>query len=224
MVTNGTNGTDSEFLYHIKRTITDYSEDKYGATRTTDILGTFTDIAAAKSAARSSLASEGYVKDDFESYEGNDGAAEWKHGDGVLAYAKAPAGQVFEVRVETNPNTLHFKGNADGEVEGFLHYVFQQTIDYSKDPTGASQVTEVEGTYLTREAARKAARSALLDQDVTKQSFAEYDEFDDARDVNEWPYGENVYVHAVAETGENFNVSVKPQPHSHQHHAGKHHD
>jgi len=84
-------------------------------------------------------------------------------------------------------------------------------------------MTEVEGTYATREAARKAARSALLDENVTKKSFAEYDEFDDARDVNEWPYGEDVLVHAVAGTGENFNVAVKAQPHSHQHHDCKHH-
>jgi hypothetical protein len=84
-------------------------------------------------------------------------------------------------------------------------------------------MTEVEGTYLTRDAARKAARLALLDQNVTKKDFAEYDEFDDARDVNEWPYGDTVLVHAAAETGENFNVAVKTQPHAHQHHACKHH-
>jgi hypothetical protein len=73
----------------------------------------------------------------------------------------------------------------------------------------------VEGTYSTRAAARKAARSALLDRDVTKDSFVEYDEFDDARDINEWPYGDDVLVHAVAETGENFNVAVKAKLHSH---------
>lgn len=101
--------------------------------------------------------------------------------------------------------------------------VLQQTINYNKDPTGASQTTEVEGTYPTREAAREAARTILLDSDVTKETFAEYDEFDDARDVSEWPYGEDVLVHAVAETGENFNIAVKAQPHSHQHHPCKHH-
>jgi len=122
MATNGTEGAQSEFLYHVKRTITDFSEDKSGSTQTTDILGTFTELAAAKSAARSALASEGYLKDDFETCEENEGTSTWKYGDGVLAYAKAPAGQVFEVSLDTNPNDLHFKGNADGEVEGFLHY------------------------------------------------------------------------------------------------------
>lgn len=123
MLTNGTNGATPELLYHVKRTITDFHEDKSGATRTTDILGTFTDLQAAKGAAFSALASEGYVKDDFELHAENTGSPEdWKYGDGVLAFAKAPAGQEFEVRLDTKPNVLKLKGNADGEVEGVLHY------------------------------------------------------------------------------------------------------
>lgn len=58
-----------EFLYHVKRTITEYDEDKSGATRIVDILGTFTQLPAAKQAAYSALASEGYLRDDFEKYE-----------------------------------------------------------------------------------------------------------------------------------------------------------
>jgi len=124
MATNGTTESAApEFLYHIKRTITDFHEDKSGATRTTDILGTFTDLKAAKAAAYSALASEGYIKDDFELYEENTSNPEaWKHGDGVLAFAKAPAGQEFDVRLDTKPNVLKLKGNASGEVDGFLHY------------------------------------------------------------------------------------------------------
>ncbi len=113
-----------EFLFHVKRTITDYHEDKSGATRTTDILGTFTDLAAAKQAAHSALASEGYLRDDFELFETKDETdpEEWKHGDGVVSFARAPAGQEFEVRLDTKPNVMKFKGNAGGEVEGHLHY------------------------------------------------------------------------------------------------------
>lgn len=126
MATNGTqeeNGVE-EFLYHVKRTIIDYADDKSGATRTTDILGTFTDLAAAKQAAHSALASEGYIRDDFEVFEKKDETdpEEWKHGDGCLVYAKAPRGQEFDVRIDTKPNVLKFKGNASGEVEGNLHY------------------------------------------------------------------------------------------------------
>ncbi len=111
-----------ELLYHVKRTITDFAEDKSGATQTTDILGTFTNLASAKAAARSALASEGYLKDDFEDYVENNGTEEWTHGDGVIVFAKAPRGQEFEVRLDTKPNDLHFNGNAGGEVEGHLHY------------------------------------------------------------------------------------------------------
>lgn len=113
-----------EFLFHVKRTITDYAEDKSGATRTTDILGTFTDLATAKKAAHSALASEGYLKDDFVVFDDKNETPEgvWKHGDGVFVYAKAPAGQEFDVRLDTKPNLLKLKGNESGEVEGHLHY------------------------------------------------------------------------------------------------------
>lgn len=123
MGTDATNqGGSAELLYHVKRTIIDFAHDKSGATQTTDILGTFTDLAAAKAAARSALATEGYLKDDFEKYEENDGTKDWKHGDGAIAFAKAPAGQEFVVRLDTTPNTPKFKNNASSEVEGHLHY------------------------------------------------------------------------------------------------------
>jgi hypothetical protein len=126
MAANGTNGATEapEYLFHVKRTITDFAEDKSGATRVTDILGTFTSLAAAKNAARGALAAEGYIKDDFEVLEQKDEAdsEEWKHGDGCLVFAKAPRGQEFDVRIDTKPNVLKLKGNASGEVDGFLHY------------------------------------------------------------------------------------------------------
>lgn len=139
MASNGNTETAPEFLYHIKRTITDYHEDKSGATRTTDVLGTFTDLKAAKAAAYSALSSEGYIKDDFEVYEDNTSNPEdWKHGDGVLVFAKAPAGQEFEVRLDTKPNVPKFQGNASGEVDGFLHYgkpPLPRTIRTDRNPT-----------------------------------------------------------------------------------------
>ncbi|TVY58212.1 hypothetical protein LCER1_G002149 [Lachnellula cervina] len=228
MASNGNTETAPEFLYHIKRTITDYHEDKSGATRTTDVLGTFTDLKAAKAAAYSALSSEGYIKDDFEVYEDNTSNPEdWKHGDGVLVFAKAPAGQEFEVRLDTKPNVPKFQGNASGEVDGFLHYgkpplpLLQTTINYNNDRIGGIQTTEVEGTYPSRAAAYAAAGSVLIDDDVPKSSFAEYDEKEDFK--GDWPYGDEVFVHAVAETGENFLVAVKAQPHAHQHHKCGHH-
>ena len=99
--------------------------------------------------------------------------------------------------------------------------VIQTTINYNNDRIGGIQSTEVEGTYPSRSAAYTAAASVLLDSEVTKSSFAEYDQKEDFK--GEWPYGDETFVHAVAETGENFLVAVKAQPHSHQHHRCKHH-
>jgi hypothetical protein len=126
MAANGNRQNDDleEYLYHVKRTITDFAEDKSGATRVIDVLGTFTDLAAAKDAARSALASEGFTKNDFVVFEVKDETSpeEWKHGDGCLVFAKAPRGQEFDVRIDTKPNVLNLKANASGEVEGTLHY------------------------------------------------------------------------------------------------------
>ena len=118
-----TNDTTGEpLLYHVKRTIIDLAEDKSGATRVTDIEGTYTDLSAAKTAAQHALASEGYLASDFDTLSLKTAEGSWTHGDGVLVYAKAPAGQEFEVAIDTKPNTLNLKGNAAGKVEGVLHY------------------------------------------------------------------------------------------------------
>ncbi|EKD14055.1 uncharacterized protein L3040_007942 [Drepanopeziza brunnea f. sp. 'multigermtubi'] len=213
----------SDLLYHVKRTITNFADDKSGATRVVDVLGTFTDLAAAKLAANAGLASEGYVKDDFEVYEQKSETAfqKWKHADEVTVFARAPAGQEFEVCLDTKPNT-GFEGNVNGEVEGHLHYVLQTTIDYNNDRIGGIQTTEVEGTYPTRAQAFEAAKTILLDNEVKKSDFAEYDAKDEFE--GEWPYGDECLVHAVGQTGENFKVLVKAQPHSHKLHACKHHE
>jgi len=87
--------------------------------------------------------------------------------------------------------------------------VLQTTINYNSDRTGDVQTTEVEGTYTTRKAAFAAAKTVLLDEEVTKESFAEYDEKDNEK--GEWPYGVECFVHAVGKTGENFLVLVKAQ-------------
>lgn len=99
--------------------------------------------------------------------------------------------------------------------------VLQTTIDYNNDRIGGIQSTEVEGTYLTRKQAFEAAHVALLDNEVTKESFAEYDEKEDF--PGEWPYGDECFVHAVGPTGQNFMIYVKAQPHLHQRHACTHH-
>jgi len=113
---------DHQLLYHVKRTINDFSQDLSGATQTTDILNTFTNLDAAKSAALTSLFSQGYLKDDFIKYEENDRTQELKHGDGVMVFAKGPSGREFYIGLDTTPNVFFFQGNAFGEVEGPLYY------------------------------------------------------------------------------------------------------
>jgi len=64
------------------------------------------------------------VKEDFELYESKNEVdpEQWKHHGGVLVFARAPAGQEFEVCLDTKPNVLGLKGNASGEVDLHLHY------------------------------------------------------------------------------------------------------
>lgn len=90
-----------------------------------------------------------------------------------------------------------------------MNVVLQTTINYNVDRTGNSQSTEVAGTYTTRKAAFVAAKTTLLDDEVTKESFAEYDERDETAERGEWPYGDECFVHAVGATGENILVLVK---------------
>ena len=100
----------SDNLYHIKRTIIDPSQDLTNSARTVDILGSYTDLPSAKYAARTALLSEGYLADDFEVYQENNGKEDWKYGEGVRVYAKTFAGQTFEVRIDTKPNVGRFEG------------------------------------------------------------------------------------------------------------------
>jgi hypothetical protein len=52
----------------------------------------------------------------------------------------------------------------------------------------------------------------LLDKEdgLTREEYEEYDEKDEYKD--DWPYGEDVLVHAVNPNGENYLVEVKVQP------------
>lgn len=99
--------------------------------------------------------------------------------------------------------------------------VLQTTINYNNDRISGIQTTKVESTYPIRASAYKAAKTVLLSNEVTKSSFAE-DEKEDFK--GEWPYREECLVHAVGETGENFLVSVKAQPHHRRLHACEYHD
>ncbi|RDL41146.1 Uncharacterized protein BP5553_01125 [Venustampulla echinocandica] len=216
--------TTPDQLFSIKRTIIDYLQDESGATRYIDILGTYSKLDAAKAAARTALTDEGYIKDDFPTYDENDGKKQWTHGDGVIVFAKMGSGQELLVAIETTPNTHKLKGDGSGRVDGQLYYVLQTTINYDADRSGAAQTTEIEGIFADRHAAEKVAKHTLLapGDDIKRKSYAEYD--DKAAFKGEWPYGDDCFVHAVSNTGQNFIVKVKTQPHSHGNHSCKHHE
>ncbi|KAF2471025.1 uncharacterized protein BDR25DRAFT_303577 [Lindgomyces ingoldianus] len=193
-----------DMLYHIKRTLVDIKNDATGALQKVDIRGTYTDLSKAKAAAKNALLEEGYEKEWFTVYDVRQAPEDWKHGDGVFVFAKAPEGEMFKVALETTPNNLNLTGK-DGKVEEQLFHVLQTTIHYNTDRSGASRDTSLEGTFTDMEEAKAKALSCLLDEDVSKDSFAEFDEFTGQTD---WAFGEDVMVHAVGVGGENYLVSI----------------
>ncbi|KAK3987716.1 hypothetical protein QBC44DRAFT_399966 [Cladorrhinum sp. PSN332] len=211
-----------ENLFHTTLTVIDYHKDPSGAIRSVYVLGTHTDLPSAKRFALSALQFLNYDPSDFAAYAtrpttDEDAAGNWPHGPGVLVYARAPAGQELLVGLDTKANTCNFPaGGPDGtpllpkDAEcGHLHYVLQSQTDYNQDKSGASQSTEIEGCYVSRADALAAAKGLLSDQ---KDEFAQYDERDDAKPNEDWPFGEDAIVHAVAHTGENYEVAVKTSP------------
>src|SRR5438045_633988 len=213
MATNGTNvesdaAGEPEMLYHVLLEVVDYFKDPSGATRTVDVFNTYAMLSAAKAAAKSCLHSLGYQTDEFESYEERTDPENWPHGDGVQVYAKAPAGPVLKVRIDTTPSVKGIKAGPDGLVDAPLYYVLQTDIDYDSDRVGARAETTVEGVFGLREQAVAAAYQALLDdpEGITKKSYAEYDEREEWKD--EWPFGDDVLVHAVSDNGQNYLVEI----------------
>ncbi|KAK4445881.1 hypothetical protein QBC34DRAFT_412399 [Podospora aff. communis PSN243] len=214
-------GNIPDLLFHTILTVIDYHVDTSGSTRNVYVLGTHTTLEAAKAFSLKALSSLGYEPDDFAEYasRADTPAEKWTHGDGVFVYAKAPAGQAFTVSLDTTPNNESLPEGENQTLEfpkGFnhLHYVLQTKIDYNQDKSGAYQTTEIEGCYVRRADALSAAKVALAEMD--KQGFSQYDERDSEDEKGQWPFGEDVIVHAVAETGENYTVCVRTAPGAHK--------
>lgn len=219
--------TSTDLLYHTVLTVIDYHEDPSGAKRSVYVLGTHATLEAAKAfASTAALRDLKYEPADFEEYavrSSSSGSEEWKYGDGVLVYARAPAGQVFLVGIDTTPNneglpantsdgTVVIPGNEGGNLH--LHYVLQTTTDYNRDRSGAAQETEIEGSYVKRSDALAAARKCL-----DSSNFAEFDVREEGAGGGDWPFGDDVVVHAVAETGQNITVAVRTVPGAHKRHS-----
>ncbi|KHN95358.1 uncharacterized protein MAM_06862 [Metarhizium album ARSEF 1941] len=216
-----------ELLFHTILTVIDYSHDASGASRTTFVLGTHGTLEAAKAFAVQSLESVNFKPDDFQKYhvkhlEQETPGKTWIHGDGVLVFARSFDGQEFRVSIDTTPNNESLHANTqDGEMrlpEGakFLHYVVQTIIDYNVDRSGSLQTTEIQGVYVHRADAWTAAHKCLAPDE-----FAEYDCRGDTEFVEAWPFGDNVAVHAVSETGQNYLIAVNTPP-QHRHDIKRH--
>jgi len=219
-------GGPPDTLFHTILTVIDYHVDPSGGTQSTYVLGTHTDLAAAKAFSKRALHELGYERDDFATYEEASGAptSGWSHGDGVIVHAKAPAGQIFNVALDTAANNEGLPaGEGDAATEpqlppgtSHLHYVLQTRIDYNRDRNGAVRETQVQGSYVRRGDAMIAAKGLL-----NKADYDEYAERDEGSGGEKWEYGEDVVVHAVSSVGENFDISVTTTPGAHKRHGKK---
>lgn len=200
-----------DLLYHTCLTVIDPGTDKPQVY----VLSSHSTIEAAKKSAVEAIPKLGFDKDEFEVYQEQIHATEnWEHGGGVVVYAKTPAGQDFLVGTDTKANAESLEVNADGTLAlphgiDHLHYVLQTTIDYKGRP---AVFTEIQGAYTKRSDALEAAKKCLLSDDVTVADYAQYDQRDLLKPPEDWPFGEDVLVHAVANTGENFLISLTTPP------------
>lgn len=195
-----------ESLYHVKRVFRYPTPGHANSFLQPSIRATYASLGAAKHYAVRALFDEGYQPEQFLELHLRKGpGTNWTYGDGVLVYAKTVEDGFITVDLETTPNTLGslVLRAADGRVTDPLFFVVQTTIDYSMDWSVGSRTTAIEGVFRTRAAAQAAARTVLLGEDgeIAKTDFAIYSE---NVEQNDWPFDENVIVHAVGENGMNL--------------------
>ncbi|TFB03499.1 hypothetical protein CCMA1212_004374 [Trichoderma ghanense] len=220
--TNGGTTSSADFfvpdvLFHTLLTVVDFTHDPTGATRTPFVLKSHGTLDAAKAFTRQALESLGFTPElDFPQYRVRDTTnttQDWPHGDGVFAFARSFDDKEFIVGIDTATNNESLPASsADGELRlpdgaRFLHYVVQITIDYNIDRSGAAQTTDILGSYVHRADAWKAAHLCL-----DPELYTEFDRRGDPQFVEDWPFGDDVAVHAVSENGQNCYVAVKTPP------------
>ncbi|KAH8900107.1 hypothetical protein GQ53DRAFT_209967 [Thozetella sp. PMI_491] len=204
-----------ELLYHTTLTIVDYRDDASGSpAQSFYVLGTHGSLPAAKAFATVALRSQGFEPDDFTVYEERKPQPLWSHDEGVIVFAKTPAGQDFLVGMDTKTNDKGLRQRPDGTLElpegdTHLHYVVQTQVKYNQDRAGRFHTHEIEACCARYTDALAAAKKCL---GIEKDEFAEYDERVDLNDTTEWPFGEDVLIHAVSQMGENFTVAIKTVP------------
>ncbi|KAL2211385.1 hypothetical protein CC79DRAFT_1363689 [Sarocladium strictum] len=218
-----TNSEIPELIFHTMLLFEDLSKDGSADDRKMYPLDAHADLPTAKAFARDALRTLGYQPSDFEFYHvrGNDADAVESHmedplfTDGILVHARRAGSHDFFVKViptfnieglPTDPNNRSDLKLPQGT--DCLHYVIQTKINYNADRSGCEQQFDLEGVFVHRRDAYVAAKHCLLGDPFEKEDFVEYDDRDDGFLEGEWPYGEDVVVHAVLPTGENLKVSV----------------
>ncbi|GAB1318318.1 hypothetical protein MFIFM68171_08528 [Madurella fahalii] len=128
------------------------------------------------------------------------------------------------------------RANGNPPVPEQLYHTTLTAVEFHKDTSCSTREVYVLGTHTTISAAKAFALEALMHMDYKPDDFAEaptgheflvnletrpnteslpagaddtYDERDDVNQAGEWPFGEEVVVHAVAQTGEHYTVAIK---------------
>ncbi|CEJ90065.1 hypothetical protein VHEMI05873 [[Torrubiella] hemipterigena] len=230
-VATGEQSLVPENLFHTLLTASKDSIDSQRLdSRTTFPLASHATLDAAKSFALKALPLLGYSHMDFDAYEervsdeDNEETGAFFQ-DGIIVHAQRSGAHDFLIGIVTTPNNEKLQAKTDGSGElqlplgtNHLHYVLQTRIDYNTDRAGAFQETVIEGTYVRRSDALAASKKCLISDEVGKKDFVLYEEQDKSENGEEWAYGEDVLVHAVSESGENFKITVATPLLAHQRH------
>ncbi|CAH0039311.1 unnamed protein product [Clonostachys rhizophaga] len=209
-----------EFLYHTCLTVDEHDVQTLEDIPRLYVLGSHGTLEAAKKCAFKALATLGYEEADFALYQTRPhGVEEWEHGNGTIVYAKAPTGQEFLVRIDTKLNIEDLPALPDGSLRlprgtDHLHFIVQTQIKYTADRAISS---EIQGAYLKRNDALEAAKWCLLDESSDpKVDYAQFEINNDLEPKADWPFGEDVLIHAVTHTGENYLISLVTPPSSYR--------
>jgi len=210
-----TNGqAPSEEIYHVLITSSHLTKDPTQQVEKLRVIGTYDSLPLAKAAAHRAIFDAGYEAEFFKAYGVtvdffDQQRVPRQDRDGLLVYAVAQDGTIFQVRIVTTPNDTKWTHQFEnGRICRDLYYVVQTTASYYDDEGKSSRVHNIEGVFDSYKEARKLALDALLDEadGMTKESYAQYDEA--VANETDCGYGENVLVHAVGQNGENLLVSV----------------
>lgn len=206
-----TKSSEPDFVYHVML-MTSQFKGLGGRAEKVRMLGTYTSVAKSKDAAHRCLFDAGYEREWFSTFETNPEALEElasHYGTGIVVYAIAVDGTMFRVRISTSPNKLHLTThNDDGRVPTSLYYVVQTNAPYCGHERRPIYDTHVEGIFKSYDEARNFAKTLLLSEEdgITASSYQDY--FEAGLLERDCEYGENVIVHAIGSSDENYFVSV----------------